>query len=424
MADFASMIYGTAQNAAQEQGQGLAQSVQGGAELALKSQQLDQAQQAMQVKMQELQQQKIQKVYDFLGNAHNYTMAGDRNNYVKAGIGLRNASGLTDKQIPDSAFTGMGSDDNMGRDVSARQMVAAGLMTPEQYFKAKADPQAWSQLPVASPESYSMADTDVTSAIKDYTAAAQKRSEDALNRENQLKIAGVRSAGQVPAGTKELSDFGKQVANPSTRAALGRPKQMIDAADAIKQLTDGSLPANATRAQRVAAYNNLDTRQIAEVTKGLDRLLSQSNPSVHGNEALSPPTTPETFLAKWGEKAGNVPQGASQGEFIDRMMGTVNRERALNEQKFKASAAALKVAYPIASKQYDKEMDDIIGKVTAAPPSAQQVSSGVQYAGHTWTTQQLEAKIAATAAKNPNDPGLAGARAALNAAQQNIAGGQ
>lgn len=414
MASFADMIYGTAQNAAQEQGKGFAESLQQGAQLALKKEELGLQQQHMQLQMQQLQQTKVQKLYDFMGQAHNYTNGQARNNYLQMGQAYASSMGLDPSILPDHAVQGMGADENMGRDTTARNMVAGGLMTPEQYFSAKRDPEAWAKIPVTPPEAVDMGKMDMEPVLSKY-----------MQQQTGLREAAIRSAGQVPADIKELQSFGEKVANPSSRSALGRPKMMMDAADSIKQLTDSELPPNATKAQRVAVYNQLDSRQVTEVVKGLDRLLSQANPTVHGNETLTPPTTTQALLAKWGEKLGNVPEGTTQGEFIDRMMQTVNRERAMNQTKYQQASDALKIAYPLASAKHGKKMDEIIAKTVAAPnvggPQPGAGGSGkVSFMGFQWTPQQLQQKIDA----NPNHPSSQAAREALRQFQAGgVAGG-
>jgi len=103
MADFASMIYGTAQNAEQEQGAGLPQAIQSGADLAIKQQQLQVNQQIMQQKQQELQQAKIDKTMDWFGKAAAMPEGSVKNAFVKSYIpnGIK-AMGLNDVFHPDS----------------------------------------------------------------------------------------------------------------------------------------------------------------------------------------------------------------------------------------------------------------------------------------------------------------------------------
>lgn len=395
MPDFASMIYGTAQNAEQNQGAGLSQAVSTGAELALQKEKLDQAQQMMQMKQQELQQEKIQRLYDFQSKAAQTQNPSDRKNLLQATIGYGNAMGLSNDIVNPKGIMSLASDENQQRmatldtytkldpkdpafmPVSDALDLATNPQKMDKFMQVPKTPLEWmgKNPNLTEAQEYVVnKQTELKKAQLEVEASKQKQQNTFSHQDENTAMT-------------ELGKFGTAIANPSTRTNLGQMKGMVDAADSVKQLTDANLPQGASKAQRIAAYDKLDSRQTAEVVKGLDRLLSRSNPTVHGNESLSPPTTIDTFLAKWGEKAGNIPEGTSQGDFIERMMGTVNRERKMNSDKFVKQSKILKDTSPMAAKIYGDRMDKAINDAASDP------LGGISYKmsnGQSYTAEQLQ----------------------------------
>lgn len=160
MADFAQMIYGTAQNIAQDQGKGLAESVNSGAQIGLKIKEQDQnalsqaasialkkeellaKQSQLKQKDKELAQAKLGKLFDYVKEAKNYDTASARNGYLKSALGYRNALGLDPNAIPDDRIMALGMDENMGRFAALDLEVQSGRMTQDQVLKITMDPQA------------------------------------------------------------------------------------------------------------------------------------------------------------------------------------------------------------------------------------------------------------------------------------------
>lgn len=388
MADFASMIYGTAN---QMTSQDMGKQVQAGAQLALEKERLDQQQQQLQMQQQQLQTAKLEKLYSFMAGAHNYSNAADRNAYLANVPGYAAAMGLNQNVINKDALAGMGSDENTGKMYTLKTMVESGEITPDDYFTIIKDKQKLAEIPATPPEAIDLGKVDANPALKD-----------AMERSNALKVASIRASATI-SPDKQLADFGKQVANPSSRSELGAAKQMVNAADAIKQLTEANVPPNATREQKIAAYNQLTPQQNTEVIRNMDRLLSRSNPTVHGQENLEPGTWAE-LQAKYGQKVLNTPQGANQGEFIANMVDTVNRERKLNADKFRTSAQSVATSLTRAKEVHGDTMNKIIEDQIKEPQS-----SYVSFNGKFWPRDKLQQLVE----QNPNDPKAADARKAL-----------
>lgn len=100
----------------------------------------------------------------------------------------------------------------------------------------------------------------------------------------------------------------------SGRTAFGQAARNYQAVQNAQGLLNGETDVN-----------NLDNRQVFELTRVLDRVLSQGNPSQFGSEHLNPDTA-RGYLAKLMEYATNKRQGAGAGDFVKTIRDTLNRE--------------------------------------------------------------------------------------------------
>lgn len=171
-----------------------------------------------------------------------------------------------------------------------------------------------------------------------------------------------------------LTKFTDKVLNPTSRGYLGSLQKRIDSADSIGTLLGGltvngqPVPANETKEQRIQRFNQADSRQIAEVVKSLDSMLSQGAATVSGQEHLTPSTF-EGLKQKFGEKLFNAPKGANQGEFLERFNDTIQREKSLYSQKKKVAHEGLKLGIPDLVKMDPKRIDDILEKAGHVDPA-------------------------------------------------------
>lgn len=106
----------------------------------------------------------------------------------------------------------------------------------------------------------------------------------------------------------------------SSRSVLGKSDATIRAARAIKAL-----------ATQYGNPDELDSRQIAEIARGLDGMLSQGQATVEGTKKLIPKTF-KGGVATVQEYASSLPKGAQQGEFVKRMLHTIDREIEVAEE--------------------------------------------------------------------------------------------
>jgi len=425
--DLASMMYGSAEQAAQTQGQGLAQGAQAGvqnynaaAQLAMKQQELDQSKQMMQAKLGEIQTAKLSKYVDAVKIGADMPDGPAKNAYNTNILPqTKSAMGLDDLIHPVA-------EQMLQKDGALSTFITSGIADGSIPMAVLGDPNQIAKLAQAAHIDASA--EEVKSYSENYPKDTQAAYEKYLERESskqkaQLEVAAAQKNKEATfahedatKAAAEMVDFGKMVSNPSTKSVLGTTKAMVDAADSVKQLTDAKLPANATREERIAAYNKLTTQQQNEVISGMDRMISRGNPTVTGKEGLTPPTTPEELLSKYGQILGNVPVGASKGEFIDNMMGTINRERKMNADKFEAQTEQLKSAHTMARKFFgDEIMNKVIGAAVKAPAISDGSDSGLggfkMPNGKTYDKGTLEKFI--DDPKNANDPLFSAAKQAL-----------
>ncbi len=159
-------------------------------------------------------------------------------------------------------------------------------------------------------------------------------------QQRQLEISEGKRKGQTDRHLqKDWMSLSKVAVNPSSRRKAGRYQMNIDAADAVFALTEGIgvphgqfPPANETHEALVKRLDEADSRQIAEVVRSLDRMLTQGVPTQHGMEELTPQTT-SGLIRKFGEKIMGSPKGLSQGAFLAKYLDTVTRERNMNIMK-------------------------------------------------------------------------------------------
>lgn len=116
---------------------------------------------------------------------------------------------------------------------------------------------------------------------------------------------------------KRLTAFGDALDPSKARTgAFGVSKGIFDRAEKLQTMA--------------TAYKdgNYDSRQIEELAIGLNAMLSGSNVGAASQVAALVPKSIVGNAAKLQEWLTNEPQGANQQAFVQRMMGTVEREKA------------------------------------------------------------------------------------------------
>lgn len=102
----------------------------------------------------------------------------------------------------------------------------------------------------------------------------------------------------------------------SSRSAFGRSANTHQAAEKIEAMVKDLDP------------NSLTTQQIAELTRNLDGMLSNGQPTVSGMNKLLP-SSAMGDASKMAAYISNIPVGAQQAAFVQNMLQTVRREKTL-----------------------------------------------------------------------------------------------
>jgi hypothetical protein len=108
----------------------------------------------------------------------------------------------------------------------------------------------------------------------------------------------------------------------SSRSSFGKNANNIRSALAIERLVEGR------------SLNSLNNREIQEVARSLDSLLSQGQATISGTEHLVPKAY-RGDVAKIQEYLTAKNKGAGMGSFLKQMLETVKRERELAEEQVK-----------------------------------------------------------------------------------------
>lgn len=115
---------------------------------------------------------------------------------------------------------------------------------------------------------------------------------------------------------KRLTAFGDALDPSKQRSgAFGVSKQVFDRAERLQSLA--------------SAYssNNLDSRQMEELAIGLNAMLSGSNTGAQSQVTALVPKTAMGNIQKFKEWLVNDPQGTDQQAFVQRMLGSIDREK-------------------------------------------------------------------------------------------------
>lgn len=181
--------------------------------------------------------------------------------------------------------------------------------------------------------------------FKQYEAGlnrAERQSELKQRLDTSEKVAGIK-AGQAQQArsekqtAKDESELDKRFEKlnqkltaeiASSRSAFGTSARTYSAAEKIQRLTQGRDP------------NSLTTREVAELARQLDTILSNGQPTISGMKKLIPETA-AADVTKLAEYITNQSRGAQGGSFIKQMMETVNREKELSGEQVKRTQGKL-----------------------------------------------------------------------------------
>lgn len=275
MADFAQMMYGTAQNAAEQTGSGLVQGYAQGAALALKREELGKQQQELQVKRQQLEVAKYEKVGSWLEAANK--MEGSMrdafvNGYVTKGVA---AMGLQDAIDP-TVYKMMTKEPAVGNAMMTG--IVNGKYSPAILSDADAVAKAYPELiaQASGQEIAAYASSNSQKIMKAYQETqdrvsrekvAQNRADQAVagregvqgraDRNNKTKLADKVTALGIPGLKNSLSSLDKNIPGGLDGWKPGTPIPGISGADAAIPMNRLKGTANKIRGDTVSVGNQI-----------------------------------------------------------------------------------------------------------------------------------------------------------------------
>lgn len=150
--------------------------------------------------------------------------------------------------------------------------------------------------------------------------------------------------------TKRFDTVNKLITSQvqSSRTPLGKAAGTVQSVQNVEALLAGE-----------SNLDNIDSRQLAETVRVLDRVLSQGSPTVSGTEHL----TPETLRMKAGnllEKYTNKRQGAGAGDFLRNIQHTFQREKETSQKQIVDAQRGLLATYKDLAKNHKEVWDSML----------------------------------------------------------------
>lgn len=247
MPSLAEMIYGTAQNAAQNSGQGIAEGMKTGAELAMRKRQLDIAQQQVNAHMAQIEQAKAARGLQTFDNTMKLPANLRAAALAKDGPATLALSGLG-INIPDHFRKVVSSDDELAGKVTSRIMqynddVAAGKNPSAK--DAIADVQniyALNELTPSGP-AYDAAVKQLDVASKEAAGNKVKKDIASSNQANQIEVAKIKAKGDLQKHGQQMA-LEREIRNKF--APLDKDTAAMGAALAARDRIDASLKKDPT----------------------------------------------------------------------------------------------------------------------------------------------------------------------------------
>lgn len=158
------------------------------------------------------------------------------------------------------------------------------------------------------------------------------------------------------------------------RSAAGKNVLISQYADRINTLIK-SAPKN--------DYNNLTNQQVYEIAKSLDAMLSLGAPTVAGTKEITPSSI-QSILAGYSQKASNAPAGAQLGKFVENIKDTIDREKKLADKQIGdfyevAKQGIPERQYKARQSDYDRALQSRLARIASSEnPKAVETLAQVQ----------------------------------------------
>jgi hypothetical protein len=275
-----------------------------------------------------------------IGSAIAMTKPGDQSVYQQA---MKQAAGITDEFKEEAAVAKEAekNDPNSPESKSARALLKQqGINVPDNIsaaFIEKQYPQFANIL-------------NRREAAKERAEIRKERAEDrSFSREQLLSEKDTKDFTKLSEKlTAELA---------SSRSAFGKGANIIRSAEAIETLVSQMDP------------KDINTRQIQELARGLDAMLSQGAATISGTKKL----VPESYSADWAKIAEYItskPKGAGQEAFVKQMMETVEREKQTARKQMQQTQNKILSGYEHLKERYPERYKRMLGEFGVEPQTS------------------------------------------------------
>lgn len=155
-----------------------------------------------------------------------------------------------------------------------------------------------------------------------------------LAQAQDARIA-AKQAKLEASSTKRFDDLNKKLIEEtsSSRSAFGKNALRVNQARQLETLINSA-----------PNLDNLNARQVYEIARGLDNMLSQGAATITGSEKLMPHTL-MSKIQNMKEFASNSPEGAKLGKFVAQMKDLIERERAVAQDQILATKGRVLSSY-------------------------------------------------------------------------------
>ncbi len=198
--------------------------------------------------------------------------------------------------------------------------------------------------------SYSQMEKISPMVVKMFDAQESREQRSDILKDRQAERSLVKEGKDDEKISKRASELNNKLVEEaaSSRSAFGKAANIRRSAEAIDTLID-----------QIPDKNNIDNRQIYELARSLDAMLSSGAATISGSEHLIPKTS-SGDLAKIQEYITGIPKGAKQAEFIKRMQETVHRERDLASKQIRTAKDKFVAGYGDVKQKSPEKYKDIM----------------------------------------------------------------
>lgn len=182
-----------------------------------------------------------------------------------------------------------------------------------------------------------------------------------------------------------LTKFSEKI-NPniaSSRSGFGKDLINYNTIQNAKALIEGTTD-----------LNQIDTRQISELARVLDRVLSSGSPTISGTEHLTPDTA-KMKIAKLMEFMTSKTKGAGAADFVKKFQHTLQREEDVAKDRLQKTKGEISSPYKDLYDKYPEEVSDVLRRQGLEPEDIFGAGYGKQKATRTPSsdTKKKETKV-------------------------------